>query len=98
MERICIYPKDVQVVTGKSERWGREIIKKIKTRFSKQDHQLVTIDEFCTYLGLEENKANSFLGINNTSTRMNLFLRDILWLDACVGIKTQLNSHFTLIW
>jgi hypothetical protein len=52
MERICIYPKDVQVVTGKSERWGREIIKKIKTQFSKQDHQLVTIDEFCHLLRL----------------------------------------------
>jgi hypothetical protein len=32
MERICIYPKDVQIVTGKSERWGREVIKKIKIR------------------------------------------------------------------
>ncbi len=53
MERVCIYPKDVQIVTGKSERWGRDIIKKIKTKFSKQDHQLVTIDEFCTYMGLD---------------------------------------------
>ena len=51
MERICIYPKDVQIVTGKSERWGREIIKKIKSKFNKEDHQLVTIDEFCSYLG-----------------------------------------------
>jgi phosphatidylglycerophosphatase A len=54
MERVCIYPKDVQLVTGKSERWGREIIKKIKTKFNKQDHQLVTIDEFCTYMGLSQ--------------------------------------------
>jgi len=61
MERICIYPKDVQLVTGKSERWGREIIKKIKTRFSKQDHQLVTIDEFCTYLGLDSSTVRQLL-------------------------------------
>lgn len=61
MERICIYPKDVQVVTGKSERWGREIIKKIKTQFSKQDHQLVTIDEFCTYLGLDSSSVRQLL-------------------------------------
>lgn len=53
MERVCIYPKDVQIVTGKSERWGREIIKKIKSHFSKQPHQLVSIDEFCTYMGLD---------------------------------------------
>ena len=32
MERVCIYPKDIQVVTGKSERWGRDVIKKIKTK------------------------------------------------------------------
>ena len=61
MERICIYPKDVQVVTGKSERWGREIIKKIKTQFSKQDHQLVTIDEFCQYMGLNSNDVKHLL-------------------------------------
>jgi hypothetical protein len=54
MERVCIYPKDVQIVTGKSERWGREIIKKIKSHFSKQPHQLVSIDEFCTYMGLDD--------------------------------------------
>ena len=53
MERLCIYPKDIQIVTGRSERYGRDIIKKIKAKFSKQDHQLVTIDEFCIYMGLD---------------------------------------------
>ena len=54
MERVCIYPKDVQVVTGKSERWGREVIKKIKSHFSKEPHQLVSINEFCLYMGLQQ--------------------------------------------
>jgi hypothetical protein len=52
MERLCIYPKDIQIVTGRSERYGRNLIKKIKEAFSKQNHQLVTIEEFCTYTGL----------------------------------------------
>ena len=52
MERLCIYPKDIQIVTGKSERYGRYLIKKIKEAFSKQDHHFVTIDEFCQYTGL----------------------------------------------
>ena len=52
MERVCIYPKDVQIVTGKSERWGREVIKKIKSHYSKESHQLVSIEEFCQYTGL----------------------------------------------
>jgi hypothetical protein len=53
MERICIYPKDVQMVTGKSERWGRDVIKRIKKQFSKEEHQLVTVDVFCNYMGLD---------------------------------------------
>lgn len=61
MERLCIYPKDVQIVTGKSERWGRYVIKKIKTQFSKQDHQLVTIDEFCTYMGFDTSTVKQLL-------------------------------------
>jgi len=54
MERVCIYPKDVQVITGKSDRYGRTIIKKIKEHLNKQQHQVVTIDEFCQYMGLQK--------------------------------------------
>jgi ribosomal silencing factor RsfS len=53
MKRICIYPKDVQVITGKSERHGRDLINKIKTELNKEKHQLITIDEFCNFMGLE---------------------------------------------
>ena len=53
MERICIYPKDVQIVTGRSERYGRNVIKKIKEKFSKEAHQLITVEEFCSYMGLD---------------------------------------------
>jgi hypothetical protein len=52
MERLCIYPKDIQIVTGRSERYGRIIIKKIKEALSKPDHQFITIEEFCEYMGL----------------------------------------------
>jgi hypothetical protein len=52
MNRICIYPKDIQIVTGKSERFGRNLIKKIKEALSKQNHQFITIEEFCQYTGL----------------------------------------------
>ncbi len=53
MERLCIYPKDIQVVTGKSERYGRSLLVKIKKSFSKEAHQFVTIEEFCKYTGLQ---------------------------------------------
>ena len=61
MSRICIYPKDVQVVTGKSERYGRTIINKIKERLNKEAHQLVTIDEFCDFMGFETSKVQGLI-------------------------------------
>ena len=61
MSRICIYPKDVQVVTGKSERYGRTIIKAIKERLNKDAHQLVTIDEFCDFMGFEISKVQGLI-------------------------------------
>jgi len=61
MERICIYPKDVQVVTGRSERYGRNLIRQIKKKFSKENHQLVTIEEFCNYTGLSISSVRQVL-------------------------------------
>ena len=57
MKRICIYPKDVQIVTGKSERYGRTIINKIKEDLNKEKHQLVTIEEFFDFMGFEIGKV-----------------------------------------
>jgi hypothetical protein len=52
-ERIIIYPKDIQRITGKSERHGRLLIKRIKEHLKKEDHQLVTVHEFCSYTGIK---------------------------------------------
>jgi hypothetical protein len=53
MNRLCIYPKDVMVITGRSDKFGRNLIKKIKLHFQKQEHQVVSIEEFCKYMGLQ---------------------------------------------
>ena len=50
--RLCIYPKDIQRITGKSERYSRGLILKIKTALHKPGHQVLTVQEFCTYMGL----------------------------------------------
>ena len=63
VERITIYPKDIQRITGKSERYGRMLIRRIKSNLKKQEHQFVTIDEFCTYTGLkQENVMEHLIG------------------------------------
>ena len=52
-KRVCIYPKDVQRITGKSYRYSRLLLLKIKKQCNKEEHQFVTIEEFCEYTGLK---------------------------------------------
>jgi siroheme synthase (precorrin-2 oxidase/ferrochelatase) len=59
--RIVIYPKDIMLLTGKSERYSREILKKIKSHFKKEEHQIVTIKELCQYFGIEQNEIYNLL-------------------------------------
>ncbi|XOV67538.1 MAG: hypothetical protein ACFHU9_18140 [Fluviicola sp.] len=53
MKRVVIYPKDIMIITGKSERYSRYLIQRIKKHLKKDDHQLVSITEFCDYMGLD---------------------------------------------
>ena len=52
MNRLCIYPNEVAIITGKSMSSSRQLIRQIKDAYAKQKHQLVTIKEFCDYEGL----------------------------------------------
>lgn len=51
--RICIYPKDIARITGKTERYGRNLLNDIKLKLNKEPHQYVTIHEFAEYSGLD---------------------------------------------
>lgn len=55
MKRVCVYPKDVQWITGKSERQSRNIVLKIKKHYKKEKHQPISIEEFCEYMALDIN-------------------------------------------
>lgn len=59
--RLCIYPKDVQRITGKSERYGRMLLQKIREYFEKEEHQFVTVEEFCLYTGIKKDEVILFL-------------------------------------
>lgn len=59
MKRICIYPKDIQQITGKSERQCRTILNKIKEELKKEKHQAVTFDEFYEYMGIPKTDTYS---------------------------------------
>jgi hypothetical protein len=60
-ERIIIYPKDIQRITGKSERYGRLLIHRIRDHLKKQEHHFVTVEEFCDFTGLKIEQVQHLL-------------------------------------
>jgi hypothetical protein len=51
-KRLCIYPKDIQRITGKSYRQSIRLLQKIRKDLNKQENELVSITEFCSYTSL----------------------------------------------
>ncbi|PKB15125.1 hypothetical protein CLU82_0185 [Flavobacterium sp. 5] len=60
-KRVCIYPKDIQRITGKSYRYARLLLIEIKERLNKEEHQFVSIEEFCLYTGLKLDQVNPLI-------------------------------------
>ncbi|AOW18107.1 hypothetical protein LPB03_11870 [Polaribacter vadi] len=53
LKRACIYPKDIQRITGRSERYGRKLLQEIKDFLGKESYQFITINEFSEYSGIQ---------------------------------------------
>jgi len=54
LPRYVIYPKDIQVLTGRSKSTAWRYLQKILAHFKKKRGQLITYQEFCQYAGVEE--------------------------------------------
>ena len=52
--RRVVYVKDVQNITGRSESYARKILGAIRKKLNKQKHELVSVEQLCQYLGVEE--------------------------------------------
>ena len=52
-KRVCIYPKDIQRITGKSYRQSTRILNEIIKSLRKPKNSLVSIAEFCEHTGLK---------------------------------------------
>ena len=61
LERLCIYPKDIMIITGKSERYSRKLLQEIKKQLGKKPNQFVTIKEFSEFSGLDEMEINKII-------------------------------------
>jgi len=60
-QRLCIYPKDIVKITGKSERFSRQLIARLRIHLGKPEHQFITIEEFCNYCGLDLEKVKEII-------------------------------------
>ena len=61
LTRTCIYAKDIQRITGRSERYGRKILQQIREKLNKESHQFVTIKEFASYSGIELEEIQTYI-------------------------------------
>lgn len=61
MKRVVIYPKDIMIITGKSERYSRYLIQRIKQHLGKENHQVISVNEFCEYMGLSEDEIQNVI-------------------------------------
>ncbi len=52
-QRISIYPSDVELILGRSNRHCREILQKIREQLQKESHQSISFCEFADYMGLK---------------------------------------------
>jgi hypothetical protein len=63
--KITIFPKDAEILTGYSASKCRKIIREIKASVSKKKFQLITISEFCYYMGFSEEEVTVALNKKN---------------------------------
>jgi hypothetical protein len=53
LKRVCIYPKDIQRITGKSYRQSIRLMQKIRKDLRKFENEFLSIEEFCQYTSLK---------------------------------------------
>ena len=60
-KRLCIYPKDIQRITGKSYRQSIRLLQKIRMKLNKLENEFVSIEEFCQYTSLKIEHVLNFI-------------------------------------
>ena len=60
-KRICIYPKDIQRITGKSYRQSTRLLQKIREDLNKPLNNFISVEEFCQYTGLKKEQVEQHI-------------------------------------
>lgn len=61
LQRIVIYRKDVENITGLKAQAARKLLSGIREKLGKKGNEFVTVSEFCACTGLAEDKVLPFL-------------------------------------
>lgn len=61
LRRVVVCSKDIENITGKKGRTARRYIENMRKAFGKKQHQFITVKEFCSYSGIEEEVIHRFM-------------------------------------
>ncbi|MBW8360023.1 MAG: hypothetical protein K0M63_09530 [Weeksellaceae bacterium] len=59
--RVCVYVKDLQYVTGRSERHCRRMMRDLRRKLGKPKPTAITVEEVATYLSLPPETVRDFM-------------------------------------
>ncbi len=59
--RMVIYARDIENITGRSERTSRLLLQRIREALGKNPGQFISVSEFCQYTGLKVEEVNLYL-------------------------------------
>ena len=60
-KRMCLYPTDIMILTGKSYKATLTLMQNIRKVFDKPKKAFISIDEFCAYTGLDATEVREHL-------------------------------------
>lgn len=60
-QRVVIYVKDVENITGMKNRTARRLLQKVREQTGKTIQELVTVQDFCKVTGIPEESVRPFL-------------------------------------
>jgi len=52
LTRVVIYSKDIEKLTGRTDRYARKVMRKLEKHYGKTKGQLISVSEVAAYLGL----------------------------------------------
>jgi hypothetical protein len=61
IKRLILYPHDISTITGLKIQAARRMWHKVRKALEKQQHQFLTVREFCEYMDIEEEEVMEFL-------------------------------------